>query len=166
MVIDRLARPLTLAGIGGVMALVAGCTQMATSAGPVAASPPSPQLARVWFYRDLNPNESLAEPYVRIDGAVVGASEPGGAFYRDLAPGRHRLSVDSYAEDRNQARDVDVPPGREVFAKILPLDDFVEGGGEYSGGYHRNNYVLWLYPAEVARPAIARSHLAAAAVPR
>ena len=28
-------------------------------------------MARVWFYRDLNPNEPMATPYVRIDGAIA-----------------------------------------------------------------------------------------------
>ena len=122
--------------------------------------------ARVWFYRDLNPNESLAEPYIRIDGAVVGSSVPGAAFYRDLPPGRHRLSVDSYINDKYQTIDVDAVPGGELFVRVVPNGDFVEGGGEFSGGYHRNSYVLWLYPPEIARPAIARSRLAAATPPR
>ena len=129
----------------------------------VAQMPAPGAAARVWFYRDLNPNESLAEPYIRIDGAVIGTSVPGTAFYRDLPPGPHRLSVDSYINDKFQTIDVDAVPGRELFVRVVPNGDFVEGGGEYSGGYHRNSYVLWLYPPEIARPAIARSRMAAAA---
>jgi hypothetical protein len=152
----RLAGAIAL-GIAGF--LITTVTAFAQVPGPGAA-------ARVWFYRDLNPYESLAEPYIRVDGGVTGSSIPGTAFYRDLPAGRHRVSVDSYINDKNQTIDVDAVPGRELYVKVVPNDDFVEGGGEYSGGYHRNSYVLWLYPPEVARPAIARSRMAAAAPPR
>jgi len=133
-----------------------------TTAAAFAQMPAPGAVARVWFYRDLNPNESMAQPYIRLDGAVIGTSAPGTAFYRDLPPGRHRLSVDSYVNDKYQTIDVEAVPGGELFVRVVPNDDYVEGGGEYSGGYHRNSYVLWLYPPEVARPAIARSRMAAA----
>src|SRR5919202_2665803 len=156
MHMTRFAGALAL-GIAGF--LITTITAVAQMPAPGAA-------ARVWFYRDLNANESLAEPYIRIDGAVVGSSVPGAAFYRDLPPGRHRLSVDSYINDKYQTIDVDAVPGGELFVRVVPNGDFLEGGGEFSGGYHRNSYVLWLYPPEVARPAIARSRMAAAAPAR
>jgi hypothetical protein len=135
---------------------VAGCAQLPTTSAT--AIPPLPaQMARVWFYRDLNPNESMATPYVRIDGAIAGVSQAGGASYRDVLPGRHQVSVESYVNDANQARIVDLAPGAQVYAKVVPLDNYVEAGGEFSGGYHRDTFYLWLYPAEVAWPAIARS---------
>src|SRR5262249_6803051 len=96
----------------------------------------------------------MAEPYLHIDGAAAGVSVPGSAFYRDVPPGRHRLSVDSYVSDKYQTVDVDAVPGRELYVKVVPNNNYVEGGGEFSGGYHRNNFVLWRYPPEVARPAI------------
>jgi hypothetical protein len=156
MNMTRFARAIAL-GIAGALITTASAFAQVPAPGPA---------ARVWFYRDLNPYESLAEPYIRIDGGVIGTSVPGTAFYRDLPAGRHRLSVDSYINDKYQTIDVDAVPGRELYVKVVPNDDFVEGGGEYSGGYHRNSYVLWLYPPEVARPAIARSRMAAAAPPR
>ncbi|MBV9153430.1 MAG: hypothetical protein JO213_01100 [Alphaproteobacteria bacterium] len=146
-----------LLGLAGMLALVA-------SWAPAASQSPGfvPAVgARIWFYHDLNPYESLGTPFVRIDGAVAGASEPGSAFYRDLPPGRHRLSVDSYVNDKYQTIEVDAGPGSEVFVKVVPNDTYVEGGGEHSGGYHRNSYVLWPFPAEAARPAIARLRLVA-----
>jgi len=159
MKINKLARATWLAAIG---MLFAGLAASAQTPPPATLSAAPPQAARVWFYRDLDPYESLAEPYIRIDGAVIGASVPGAAFYRELPPGRHRLSVDSYVDDKYQTIDVDAAPGRELYVRVVPNNNFVEGGGEHSGGYHRNSYVLWLYPPEVARAAIARSHVAAA----
>jgi hypothetical protein len=116
-------------------------------------------MARIWFYRDLNPNEQMATPNLRIDGAFAAVSVPGGASYRDVAAGRHQVSVESYVDDGNQAKLVDLPPGAQLYAKVVPLDNYEEGGGEFGGGYHRNNFYLWLYPPEVAGPAIARSAL-------
>jgi len=119
-------------------------------------------MARIWFYRDLNPNETLATPYIRLNGAAAGVSEPGGAFYRDVAPGRYHISVDSYVEDRHNDADVALAPGAEAYAKVLPLDDIVQGGGgAVGGGYRRNTYVVWIYPPDLARPIVARSYFTA-----
>ena len=155
----RLVRGFLLAGAGSLLLGMAGCASALPPAGAVANSPVPAQMARVWFYRDLNPNEPMATPYVRIDGAIAAVSEPGGASYRDVVPGRHQISVESYTDDGNQARLVDLPPGTQVYAKVVPLDNYEEGGGERGGGYHRNNFYLWLYPPEIAGPAIARSAL-------
>jgi hypothetical protein len=158
--------------MGGVLLAVAGCAQLPPTSA-TAIPPLGQQQARVWFYRDLDPYAPMATPYVRIDGALAGVSRPGGASYRDIAAGRHQISVDSYVNDANQARTVDLAPGTQVYAKVVPLDNYVEGGGEFASGYHRDTYYLWLYPAEVAWPAIARSAfyanngtLTAAAAPR
>src|SRR5260370_1798619 len=85
--------------------------------------------ARIWFYRDLAIYSSLATPIVRLNGAAVGGSQPGGAFYRDVPPGHYHISADSYLDDPNQDRDVDLAPGQEAYAKILPPDHWIQGGG-------------------------------------
>jgi hypothetical protein len=158
MKINQLVCTLMLGAAGSLFAVL--------PAGAQALPPAGPQGARIWVYHDLNPNESMAQPYVRIDGAVVGASAPGTAFYRDLPPGRHQISVDSYVDDGNQTKIVDLAPGMQVYAKIVPLGDIVQGGGEFGGGYHRNTFYIWLYPPEQAQPAIARSQIVAAVAPR
>ena len=158
MKIEKLLCTMMLAAAGGLLFVLTASAQ--------ALPPAQPLGARIWIYHELNPNESMAQPYVRIDGAVVGASAPGTAFYRDLPPGRHQISVDSYVDDGNQTKIVDLVPGSQVYAKIVPFGDIVQGGGEFGGGYHRNTYYLWLYPPEVAQPAIARSQIVAAVAPR
>jgi hypothetical protein len=147
--------------LGCVLLLgMAGCAQP-PAAAPYLATPVAPGTARIWFYRDMNPNDILATPYVRLNGVVAGVSEPGGAFYRDVPPGRYRISTDSYYNDPTLNRDVDVAPGAEVYAKVLPLENTTWGGGVTGGGYRRDNYYVWLYPPEAARPAIAHSYIQA-----
>src|SRR4029077_7099804 len=126
-------------------------------AAPYLNAAPPPGMARIWFFRDLNPNETLAMAYIRLNGAVAGGSEAGGAFYRDVAPGRYRISVDSYVDDRHNEADVVLAPGMEAYARVLPFDDIVQGGGGRGGGgggYRRNTFVVWLYPPEVGRAAV------------
>jgi hypothetical protein len=168
----RLRRGVLLAGAGGLLVLMAGCGPGLPLTGAVAISPVPVQQARIWFYRDQNPNEPMASPYIRIDGAIAAVSVPGGASHRDVAAGRHQISVESYVNDGNQAKLVNLPPGAQIYARVVPLDNYEEGGGEFGGGYHRDNFYVWLYAPEAAWPVIARSAfygggvLTAAAPPR
>src|SRR5579883_2062695 len=61
---------------------------------------PPPGYARIWVYRYDEPYVSLATPYVRFNGRIVGVSKPGAAFYRDVPPGEYYVTVDS--EGRRQ----------------------------------------------------------------
>jgi hypothetical protein len=160
MTIRSLLAMLAASFAGSVLFAAASSAQI-----PPAASyrvSPAPGQARIWFYRDLTIYSSLAVPYIRLNGAVVGVSQPGGSFYRDVLPGQYHISADSYLDDPEQARDVVLAPGQEIYAKILPSDHWIEGGGGGGrggggSGYHRETLYVWLYPAEVARPIIAHS---------
>jgi hypothetical protein len=160
MTIRSLPGVLAGAWTGSVLFAALSCAQMPPAASQ-AISPPPPNPARIWFYRDLAIYSSMATPYVRLNGAAVGASYPGGAFYRDVPPGRYYISADSYLDDPEQDRYVDLAPGQEIYAKILPSDRWIEGGGGGGrgggGGYHRETFYVWLMPPEAARPAIAQS---------
>ena len=145
------------AGFALLLIATASCAA-SPPAAPYLATPIPPGMARIWFYRDLNPNDVLAEAYIRLNGAVAGVSEPGGAFYRDVPPGRYHIHVDSYVDDLHNDGDVALAPGAEAYAKVLPLENYVQGGGGAAGGgYRRNSFVVWLYPPDVARPAVALS---------
>jgi hypothetical protein len=161
-----------LAGLVFVVSAMTGCARLPPTAAY--AVPPIPvQEARIWFYRDLDPNGSMATPYLRLNGAVVGVSQPGGAFYRDVPAGHYHISADSYLPDPIMTRDVGLGPGQEAYAKVLSLDNWIQSGGQDAGSeYHRDTFYVWLMPPEVARPRIAQSSfygdgtLTAAAPPR
>ncbi len=146
-----------LAGPFAVVLAMSGCARLPTTAGY--AVPPIPvQEARIWFYRDLDPNGSMGMPNVRLNGAAVGASQAGGAFYRDVPPGHYHITADSYLTDPIQTRDVDLVAGQEVYAKVLSLDNWIDGFAQDAGsGYHRDTFYVWLSPGDVARPRIAQS---------
>src|SRR5215472_17391082 len=89
---------------------LAGCTQLP----PVATIDLPPILAgnaRVWFYRVYDPTESKGRPFIYMNGAIVGISEQGGAFYRDVPAGRYHITVESYGRDLYQFEDVALVPG-------------------------------------------------------
>jgi hypothetical protein len=162
----------TVAGPVVLLLAMTGCARLPTTAAY--AVPPIPvHEARIWFYRDQDPNDSQAMPLVRLNDAAVGVSQAGGAFYRDVPAGHYHISVDSHLADVIQTRDVDLAPGQEAYAKVLPLEHWIEGGGgDFGGAYRRDTFYVWLYPVEVARPLIAQSSfygdgtLTAAAPPR
>jgi hypothetical protein len=120
------------------------------------ALPPVPSgAARLWFYRDYEPYETLARPYVRLNEQVVGISEPGGAFYRDVAPAYYSVTVDSAGRDVNQFAEADFAAGQEAYAKILSLGSWLADDCMAWGGC--DTFYVRLMPAEAARAAIAAS---------
>ncbi len=107
--------------LGFALLLIATTSCAATSpAGAYLATPIPPGMARIWFYRDLNPNDIMAQAYIRLNGAAAGVSEPGGAFYRDVPPGQYHIHVDSYVDDRHNDGDVALAPGTEAYANAAP----------------------------------------------
>jgi hypothetical protein len=89
----------------GVLSLTAAaCAQLPQTAS-VAVPPIPPGEARVWFYRDGGPYDGIGTPYLRMNEAIVGVSEPGGASYRDVPAGPYHITVDSYGKDFGQDKE-------------------------------------------------------------
>jgi len=103
----------------GVLALAAAaCTELPRTAA-VTVPPIPPGEARVWFYRDGGPYDGVGTPYLRMNEAIVGISEPGGASYRDVPAGPYHITVDSYGKDFNQDKNVQLSAGQELYVKIV-----------------------------------------------
>jgi hypothetical protein len=146
----------------GIVLLLAtaACDRLPSTAS--VTTPPIPAGdARVWFYRQFDAHESMGTPYIRMNGAIVAISEPGGASYRDVPAGPYHITVDSYGQDFNQSKDVQLARDQELYVKIVSLRQWITGGGSGDGGgdngFGRDTYYVWLIPPEVARGDVARS---------
>lgn len=114
-----------------VLLVLSGCADaspfLCCRGGPTAAvaitqsPPPAPGLARVWFLHQFEPTESTAVPTISANGAPVGNSEPGTAFYRDFAAGRYSFAVPSDGIDFGQTADLRLEAGAQVFLEIQSL---------------------------------------------
>jgi hypothetical protein len=131
---------------------LAGCAPV-PSTGSVAIPPVPSDEGRIWFYRNDGPSESQDRPYLRLNGQVAAISEPNGALYRDVPPGHYTVTVDSYGPAwPYQFAQFDLAAGQEAFIKVLSMREKV--GGEVGVGT-RALFFTELYPADIARPAIA-----------
>jgi len=153
-----LLRKLLPAHVSLLTLAIASCAPLPPTAA-VSIPPVPPGAARVWFYRDGGPYvDGPGIPYLRMNEAIVGVSQPEGALYRDVAPGQYHVTVDSYGKDFNQSREVYLFPGQQMYFKIVSLRDWITGGGgRNSGGYERNTFYVWEMPPEVAQGDVARS---------
>jgi len=137
----------------GLVLLLTGCSQLPPTSS-VAVSPIPAGAARLWIYRNDGPHDSQDRPYLRLNSEVAGISEPNGAFYRDLPPGRYTVSVDSYGVPyANQFAQVDLAAGQTGFISVLSMRERVGGGGDTVAS--RALFFTQLVPADAARAAIA-----------
>jgi hypothetical protein len=103
-----------------------------------------------------------------MNGAIVGISEQGYAFYRDVPAALYHVSVASYGRDLFQLGDVAlVPgqvalvPGQQAHVKILSLRSWVESGRNFS----RDTFYVLIVPLTFAQAEISHYPFLAAAGP-
>jgi Protein of unknown function (DUF2846) len=134
-----------------LLLIVAGC----------AAPPPTAQLrvpagqARIWFYRDWQPSESLNLANIEVNGSYFGSVANGSAFYRDIPPGTYHIAPASWAHDLNQDTSVALLPGQQAYVKILSLTSWATSVS-VSRDIQRDAFYAWLIPPQVAQAEIAR----------
>jgi hypothetical protein len=129
-----------------LLLMAASCAQPPTTAS-VAIPPIPPQQARVWFYREVDTSaENMTTPYIRLNGAIAGVPEQGGAFYRDVPPGRYQITVDSQGMSPRPSRDVALAAGEQIYARIGL-------GASWNG----QGFTIRLEPSDVGRTAIEHS---------
>jgi hypothetical protein len=131
-----------------------GCAQ-APNMASATVPPIPPGEARVWFYREFIPSESLNMTEVRMNGAYAGYSRLGGAFYRDVPPGQYLITVASWGVDVNQSAVVALVPGQEAFIKVESLRSWSELGER--NGAARDTFYARLIPPQIARADMAQS---------
>lgn len=123
------------------------CRGGPTLAAAIAQVPPAPPgVARVWFLRQFEPYESTAVPTISANGAPVGSSQPGTAFYRDLAPGLYEFSVPSDGVDFNQTASLRLEAGAQAFLEVQSLS----GWGSCGDNCQRDTLYVRPLPANWA----------------
>lgn len=151
-VVRRLCRAgLTILFLGGFGAMLSPQPSRADTPGP------PPGYARIWIYRFYEPFVSLATPYIRFNGRIVGVSTPGGVLYRDVPPGDYDVTVDSEGRDTNQFADVAVVAGQQIYIQVQVSKywDCGGGGGSQGGnGWCRDTFYTRLQLPQVATAAI------------
>lgn len=153
--VSRAAR--WLLGAGGAL-LIAACSNLSGPPQVVGGAPPVPPgEARIWFYRPLEPSESLNLALLDMNGSYVGAVANGSSFYRDVPPGHYRITPSSFVQDPRQERDVDLVPGQQAYIKIVSLSSW-GAGNSASKNFQRDAFWAWLIPPEVAQAEIAGTH--------
>ena len=140
----------------GLLLIAAGCTEPPATSQFMVAAPPIPAgQARIWFYRDWEPSESLNLANINVNGSYFGSVANGGSFYRDGSPGHYHIAPQSYGQDFNQDKDVDLAPGQQVYCRVASLRSWEEGGDV--AVFERDTFYILLVPPEVAQAAIVRN---------
>jgi len=149
-------RTAALAFLALVLLAPGGCAP----AGPPFASAaatltPLPQgEARIYFYRWLEPYETVAPSTVMLNGAPVGVSETGAVLYRDVAPGQYTISVFSRGIYPDQFKTVTLTAGESAYVRIESLRDWCnDSGGGLDGGTSGGCYDTFV--VEIIDPAVA-----------
>jgi hypothetical protein len=143
----------------------AACLMLILSANACAVSPapqvtaPPPGQGRIWFYRLWAPSESLNVGNIDMNGLYVGSVEPGGAFYRDVAPGVYHIVPQNQYLDYDQNTSVAVAPGQQLFISVLDLSSWANAvsGGQFH--IHRDAWYARLVPSQYALAQIANPAL-------
>ena len=88
------------------MLIAAGCVDPPAMPEAPAVTPPVPAgQARIWFYRDWEPSESLNLANIDVNGSYFGSVANGGVFYRDVSPGHYLFQI--RARGRDTRRPID-----------------------------------------------------------
>lgn len=143
------------AALALVLLALVGCAPAGPPFASVAASvPPVPQgAARLYFYRWLEPYETVAETTVRLNGAPVAVTQTGAVLYRDVAPGVYTISVQSQGVYPNQFKTVTLSPGETGYVRIESLRSWCNDSGGGKGGTSEGCYDTFV--VELIDPAVA-----------
>lgn len=83
-------------------ALLTGCAASGPTHKSMSASIPALKAdqGRVFFYRNNSMLGAAVQPAIKLDGAVVGESKPGGFFYVDTNTGSHQAMTSTEATNK------------------------------------------------------------------
>jgi hypothetical protein len=138
----------------GLLLAMTACAQQPASLAAATLPPIPAGEARIWVYRTYEPYADHGLPAVYANGGTIGSAQLGGAFYRDVAPGRYHMTVQTYGVDFNQSSDVDLAAGQQAYIRIVSLPSWEEGNNSRRT-YERPTYYAWLILPQVAAAEVA-----------
>lgn len=108
-------------GALGLLAL-AGCTPQEKAATSQAQIPPvEPGMARVWFFRQMDPvsgNVEAGRPIIYANGAPVGQIEQGTVFFHTFPPGKYRFTVQPFGTPTREHDTLQLAPGMQAYVQV------------------------------------------------
>jgi hypothetical protein len=119
MYIYRFITPMWL---GLCMLALGSCTPQPTAATSQAQAPAiGAGMARVWFFRQADPpggNVYAAVPVVYANGAAVGDTPQGTAFFHDFPPGKYRFTVQPFGTPTREHDTLQLVPGMQAYVQV------------------------------------------------
>jgi hypothetical protein len=119
MVSHRLIAPIWFALY--ILAL-GSCTPQPTAATSQAPAPPAdPSMARVWFFRQMDPpggNVEAATPIIYANGTPVADIKEGTAFFHDFPPGKYRFTVQPFGTPSREHDTLQLARGTQAYVQI------------------------------------------------
>jgi hypothetical protein len=114
---------------GLCMLALAGVAPQADATGATAQAPPlEAGMARVWFLRPSSDRLDIAsaDPIVYANGTPVGQIAANSDFYRDLAPGTYRFTVQPYGAPTGESATLQLTAGTQSYLEVewAPRWDF------------------------------------------
>jgi hypothetical protein len=106
----------------GLCMLAANCTpHPATDPSKGQIPAVGPGLARVWFFRQMDPaggDVSAGTPIVYANGAPVGDVPQGTAFFHDFSPGKYRFTVQPFGTPTREHDTLQLVPGTQSYVQV------------------------------------------------
>ena len=84
-------------------------------------------------------------------------SQPRGSFYIDVKPGFYHVTVQQYLNAPEEAANVNLLPGQQVYLKIVSLTNCIAGGNRRASEFSRPCFYVWTIPEQVAQAEVAHT---------
>ena len=115
--------------------MILGLTALAGCANPAAptatqAPPLTTGMARLWVLRQSDPpggNNFASRPMVFANGAPIGESTQGTAFFHDFPPGSYRLTVQAFGTPAKDSDTVQLSPGMQSYVQVQAVPNWEQG---------------------------------------
>jgi hypothetical protein len=102
--------------------VLAGCAPEGKVATSQAQLPPvDPGMARVWFFRQMDPisgNVQAGRPIIYANGAPIGQIEQGTAFFHNFPPGKYRFTVQPFGTPTREHDTLQLAPGMQAYVQV------------------------------------------------